>query len=256
MKLEFPSLIYERQGRLACITLNRPHRLNALDYASKWDLKAALAHAAADDEVRVLAFRGEGRAFSSGIDLKDLSDGKIDERNFALWEECLRLIETMDMLCVAFMHGYALGSGVQLALACDLRIATPGTKFGLPAGREGLLPGLSIWRLSQFIGVGRARELALLGHSIEGEEALRIGLISALVPEETREQAFDEWAEKLLGLASDGVRATRRAMNQVLGMQFDQALATYMEYQRQGLASPDFAEAMAAYREKRAPVWR
>jgi enoyl-CoA hydratase/carnithine racemase len=256
MKLEFPSLIYEREGRLASITFNRPERLNAFDYASKWDLKAALTHAAADDEVRVVAFRGAGRAFSAGIDLKDLSSGKIDERNFSLWEDCLRLIETMDKLAVALMHGYALGSGVQLALACDLRVATPSTQFGIPAGREGLLPGLSIWRLAQFIGAGRARELAVLGNLIEGDEALRIGLISALVPDETREQAFQEWTEKLLGLASDGVRATRRAMNQVTGMQFDEAMATYMDYQRQGLASPDFAEAMAAYRGKRMPQWR
>lgn len=256
MKLEFPSLIYERAGRLATITFNRPERLNAFDYASKWDLKAALTHAAADDEVRVLAFRGAGRAFSAGIDLKDLSSGKIDERNFSLWEDCLRLIETMDKLAVALMHGYALGSGVQLALACDLRVATPSTQFGIPAGREGLLPGLSVWRLAQFIGAGRARELAVLGNLIEGEEALRIGLISGLVPDETREQGFQAWTEKLLGLASDGVRATRRAMNQVIGMQFDEAMATYMEYQRKGLASPDFAEAMAAYREKRMPQWR
>jgi enoyl-CoA hydratase/carnithine racemase len=256
MRLEFPSLIYEREGRLATITFNRPERLNAFNYASKWDLKAALTHAAEDEQVRVLAFRGAGRAFSAGIDLKDLSSGKIDERNFSLWEDCLRLIETMDKLAVALIHGYALGSGVQLALACDLRIATPSTKLGIPAGREGLLPGLSIWRLAQFIGAGRARELAVLGHSVEGEEALRIGLISALVPEESREEGFKEWTDKLLSLASDGVRATRRAMNEVMGMRFEEAQATYMDYQRRGLASADFAEAMAAYREKRAPQWR
>jgi enoyl-CoA hydratase/carnithine racemase len=256
MRIEFPSLIYERSGKLATITLNRPERLNAFDYASKWDLKAALTHAAADDGVRVVAFRGAGRAFSSGIDLKDLSSGKIDERNFSLWEECLRLIETMDKLAIALIHGYALGSGVQLALACDLRIATPSTRFGLPAGREGLLPGLSVWRLAKFIGAGRARELSLLGHSIEGEEALRIGLISGLVPDDDCENGFAEWTARLVSLASDGVRATRRAMNEVADMDFDQAFDTYMNYQRQGLASADFAEAMAAYREKRTPVWR
>ena len=256
MHIEFPNLIYQRTGKLATITLNRPERLNAFDYASKWDLKAALTHAAADDSVRVVAFRGAGRTFSSGIDLKDLATGKIDERNFSIWEECLRIIETMDKLAVALMHGYALGSGVQLALACDLRIATPATRFGLPAGREGLLPGLSIWRLAKFIGAGRARELSILGHSIEGEEALRIGLVSALVADDERDKGFAEWTERLVSLASDGVRATRRAMNEVADMDFEQALATYMDYQRQGMASADFAEAMAAYREKRTPNWR
>jgi enoyl-CoA hydratase/carnithine racemase len=256
VRLEFPSLLYERRGRIATITFNRPERLNAFDYASKWNLKAALSHAAADDGVRVVAFRGNGRAFSSGIDLKDLSCGKIDEQNFSLWEDCLRIIETMDKLAIALIHGYALGSGVQLALCCDLRVATPSTKFGIPAGREGLLPGLSIWRLAQFIGAGRARELAILGHSVDGEEALRIGLVSALVPDGERDAGFDEWTDRALGVASDGVRATRRAMNEVVGMNFEQANATYMQYQRKGLASEDFAEAMAAYREKRTPQWR
>ena len=144
-------------------------------------------------------------------------------------------------------------AGVQLALACDLRIATVSTKFGLPAGREGLLPGLSVWRLAKFIGAGRAKELAILGHSINGEEALRIGLVSALVDDDKQEQGFAEWIARLEALASDGVRATKRVMNEVVGMQFDQAFETYMRYQRLGLKSEDFAEAMAAYREKREP---
>ena len=253
MQLDFPNLKYERQGKLATITFNRPERLNAFDYASKWDLKAALTHAQEDQHVRVVALRGAGRAFSSGVDLKDLSTGKIDEHNFSIWEDCLRTIETMDKLAIALIHGYALGSGAQLALACDLRIATVSTKFGLPAGREGLLPGLSVWRLAKFIGAGRAKELAILGHSIDGEEALRIGLVSALVDDDKQEQGFAEWIARLEALASDGVRATKRVMNEVVGMQFDQAFETYMRYQRLGLKSEDFAEAMAAYREKREP---
>ncbi len=256
MIIEFPNIKYEVHGRVATVTLNRPERLNALDYPSKWDLKSALTHAAADDNVRVVAFRGAGRAFSSGIDLKELSTDGIDERNFRLWEECLRIIETMDKIAVALIHGYALGSGVQLAIACDLRISTPSTLFGLPAGREGLLPGLSVWRLARFVGMGRAKDLALLGESINGEEALRIGLVSRLVADKSRESEFDAVIEKIAALSSQGVRATKRAMNEVLAMDYDGALNAYMEYQTQGLASDDFAEAMRAYREKRQPAWK
>ncbi|TFY96605.1 enoyl-CoA hydratase/isomerase family protein [Ramlibacter humi] len=255
MKLEFPNLLYEKQGRVATITLNRPHRLNAQDYPSKWDLKSALTHAACDDEVRVVAFRGNGRAFCAGIDLKELSQGHLDERNFALWEECLRIVETMDKIAVALLHGHVLGSGVQLAIACDLRIATPGTQLGLPAGREGLLPGLSVWRLARFIGLGRALDLALVGDSIDGAEAQRIGLLTALVDEADRDAGFARWIDRAVGLSSYGTRATKRAMRAMVGMDYDEALREYLAHQRSGLASADFAEAMTAYREGRMPRW-
>lgn len=255
MRLEFPNIVYEKQGRVATVTLNRPHRLNAQDYASKWDLKAALTHAACDDEVRVVAFRGNGRAFCAGIDLKELSQGHLDERNFELWEECLRIVETMDKVAVALLHGHVLGSGVQLAIACDLRIATPGTQLGLPAGREGLLPGLAVWRLARFIGLGRALDLALVGDSIDGTEAHRIGLLTALVDESERDAGFAQWIERASALSSYGARATKRAMRAMAGMDYDEALRGYLAHQRKGLASADFAEAMAAYREGRMPQW-
>ena len=256
MRIEYPNLTYEVRDRIATVTLNRPERLNAQDYPSKWDLKSALVHAAEDERVRLVVFRGAGRAFCSGIDLKELSSRKIDERNFVLWEDSLRIVESMDKIAVALIHGYALGSGVQLAIACDLRIATPTTQFGLPAGREGLLPGLSVWRLAKFVGMGRAKELALLGDSIDGREALRIGLVSKLVSDENLEAEFADWVEKIAALSSEGVRATKRAMNELATMDYDDALTAYMGYQRKGLASDDFAEAMLAYREKRAPRWK
>jgi len=255
MRIEYPNLVYETEGRLATITLNRPQRLNAQDYASKWDLKSALTHAACDDGVRVVAFRGNGRAFCAGIDLKELSQGKLDERNFALWEECLRMVETMDKLAVALVHGHVLGSGVQLAIACDLRIGTPSTQLGLPAGREGLLPGMAVWRLARFVGLGRALDLALVGDSIDGTEAQRIGLLTAVVPDAERDAGFRQWIERAVGIASQGTRATKRAMREMVGLDYEPALQRYLEHQRRGLASADFAEAMAAYREQRVPRW-
>ena len=180
VRREFEHLIYASADKLATITFSRPERMNAMSYPAKQDFKAALELAAADSTVRVLVLRGEGRAFCTGIDLKDLSTGKIGFENFALWEECLRLVETMDKIVIALMHGYALGGGLQLGLACDLRIGTPSAKYGLPAAKEGLLPGLAVWRLAKFVGMGRAKELALWGDPIDGAEALRIGLVTRL----------------------------------------------------------------------------
>lgn len=255
MHREFDHLIYASADKLATITFNRPERLNAMSYPAKHDLKAALELAAGDASVRVLAMRGEGRAFCTGIDLKDLSTGKIGADNFALWEECLRMIETMDKVVIALMHGYSLGGGVQLGLACDLRVGTPASKFGLPAAKEGLLPGLAVWRLAKFIGMGRAKEMALWGEPIDGTEALRIGLVTRLVSDENRDAEFDALVAKTVANSSQGARATKRAMNLTATADFDAALSLYMEFQRQGLASDDFAEAMRAYREKRDARW-
>lgn len=255
MRRDFDTLIYTAEGKLATIRFNRPQRLNAMSLEARHDFKAALDLAAADPALRVLALRGEGRAFCTGIDLKDLSEGRLNEASFALWEECLRLIETMDKVVIALMHGYALGGGLQLGLACDLRIGTPVSQYGLPAGREGLVPGLAIWRLARCIGMGRAKEMALWGDSIDGSEAQRIGLLTRLVSDEQRDAEFDALVEKTVAYASQGTRATKRAMNRVADLGFDEALATYLDFQRKGLASADFAEAMAAYREKRDARW-
>ncbi len=255
MRREFEHLVYTSEGKLSTILFNRPERLNAMSYPAKHDFKAALELVASDDSVRVLALRGQGRAFCTGIDLKDLSTGKIGEHNFRLWEECLRLIETMDKLVIALMHGYALGGGVQLGLACDIRIGTPTAKFGLPAAKEGLLPGLAVWRLARFVGVGRAKEMALWGEPIDGTEALRIGLVTRLVSDENRDAEFDAYVEKTVANASQGARATKRAMNLVSTADFEAALELYMDFQSKGLASEDFAEAMRAYREKRDASW-
>jgi enoyl-CoA hydratase/carnithine racemase len=252
---EFEHLLYTSADKLATITFNRPERLNAMSFPAKHDFKAALELAAGDDTVRVLALRGQGRAFCTGIDLKDLSTGKIGADNFALWEQCLRLIETMDKLVIALMHGYALGGGVQLGLACDLRVGTPTSRYGLPAAKEGLLPGLAVWRLAKCIGMGRAKELALWGEPIDGTEALRIGLVTRLVPDEQRDAEFDALVARTVAGASQGARATKRAMNLVATADFEAALAIYMDLQRQGLGSADFAEAMSAYREKRNANW-
>lgn len=255
MRKEFEHLIYSTEGKLATILFNRPERMNAMSRAAKRDLKAALELASADPEARVLALRGEGRAFCTGIDLKELSTETVEAHNFALWEDCLRLIEGMDKIVIALMHGYALGGGVQLGLACDLRIGTPTSKFGLPAAKEGLVPGLAVWRLARFIGMGRAKEMVLWGETIDGAEALRIGLVTRLVSDEHRDAEFDALVEKTVAYASQGARASKRAMNQVAMMDFDAALEVYLDFQRRGLASKDFAEAMQAYREKRDAQW-
>lgn len=191
-----PSVLYEVRDGVATITLNRPDLLNALDH----DLAAQLADhaeaAAKDPNVWVVVLRGKGRAFCSGMDRKALSAGKIGEAFYRHWIRGLNCLEDMDKLVVAVLHGYSIGGGLQLAVACDLRLATDDAVLGLGATRHGLIPDGSVLRLARIIGLGRAKELTLLNDHIGPAAALAMGLVNWVVPAAQVDAKLSEIVEK------------------------------------------------------------
>ena len=179
MNLE--TMRYESDGDLIRLTLNRPHVLNAVNYQGTVELHQA-AQAIHDDPIaRAVIIRGDGRAFCTGIDLKELAAGETPQAYFYHWDRALRLLELSDKLALCAMQGYALGGGLQLPLACDIRIATSDCQLGLPAAKEGFIPGLGTYRLPRYIGLGRAKRMALSGENVDGSEALHIGLVDYVV---------------------------------------------------------------------------
>lgn len=178
MKLQ--RMTYESDGDIIRLTLNRPEVLNAMDYRAVLELHQAAQAIVDDPTARVAVIRGRGRAFCTGIDLKELQAGATPPAYFEEWELALRCLEQADKLVLCGMQGYALGGGLQLPLACDLRIATPGCVLGLPAAQEGFIPGLGTRRLPRYIGLGRAKRMALSGETVDGAEAQRIGLVDYL----------------------------------------------------------------------------
>ena len=134
---DYETIIYENDGRRARITFNRPHILNAVAMTGAREFDRLAAEIADDTDIRIVTIAGTGRAFSTGIDLKDLAAGLIDDSYFDLWDRALRRFETMDKLVICLIHGYALGGGLQLALAADIRVSTPSARLGLPAIKEG-----------------------------------------------------------------------------------------------------------------------
>jgi len=255
MRVQFENLTVVKQGKLARITFHREERLNAFAYPGVRDLDAAARLVFDDTDLRVVALIGQGRAFSTGIDLKELAAGNIDDRYFQHWDQAIRQFETMDKLVISLMHGYSVGGGLQLGLACDLRISTPKSKFSLPAVKEGLIPGLGTFRLARYIGLGRAKALSLWGEFIEGEEALRIGLVDKLVSDDRPHDEFEPYIEKTLAMASQGARYTKHCIAMMSDMDWQEAMELYMELQRKGLSSADFREAMEAYKANRSPKW-
>ncbi len=255
-QLEFESMHLEKKGKLAWLTFTRQRYLNAMSNEATIQINHMAMALREDPDVRVLIIRGEGRAFSTGIDLKQYAAGKIDMSYHHRWEKALRIFETMDALVVVGMHGYCLGGALQLALACDIRVSTASCQIGLPAIRESLIPGLSTWRLPRYLGMGRAKKLILGGENIGGEEALRIGLVDHLVPEEDFFARLDRIGQKYLEACSTGTRMGKRLINQAFDLGYNEALEEYFRLQERSQFSLDAIEAQRAYREKRDPRWQ
>ena len=255
MSGDYETLIYAKEGTRARLTFNRPEILNAVAMTGAREFDDLAARIADDDGIRIVTITGAGRAFSTGIDLKDLAVGLIDDSYFDLWDRALRRFETMDKLVLCLIHGYALGGGLQLALAADIRVCTPSAKLGLPAIKEGLIPGLGTLRLARYIGLGRAKKLIITGEMIDGTEGERIGMVDYLVSEDSAEAEFEEIVARIAAVTSQGCRLSKDMLNSCFDLDFETFFSLYKERQFRATSSDDFREAMTAYREKRAPNW-
>lgn len=255
MEAELDTVKVKKDGKIATVTLNRPERLNANSHEMARDLDAVSQLLDGDKDVRLVVIEGAGRAFSAGIDLKELPKDNIDIEMMPPWENGLRRFETMDALVISLIHGYAIGGGLQIALASDIRVCTPDAELGLTAIEESILPGLGTWRLPRYIGLGRAMKMNTLGNYIDGEEARRIGLVDHLVDEETRHEELDEIIEDYMAGNSLGARNTKHATNAAFDHNYEEFMDLYLELQREAMSSEDFDEAMAALREDREPEW-
>lgn len=252
----YETLEFRKDGSHASLRFARPERLNAVAQRGAEELLDVAQRIAKDDSLRTVSISGRGKAFSTGIDLKDLAAGAIDPGYFDLWERALRVFETMDKLVFCLIHGYALGGGLQLALAADVRVSTPDAQLGLPAIKEGLIPGLGTWRLARYIGLGRAKSMILRGNMIDGAEALRIGLVDHLVDGPSPGAAFEDLLADYSQANSAGCRYAKGLVADCFDRSFGVFCASYLALQRRALTTPDFSEAMTAYRENRPAVWR
>ena len=190
------SVRYEVKSGVATLALNRPAVLNALDHDMVARFADCVEGAEKDPDVWVVVVRGAGRAFCSGMDRNALSAGHIGDAFYRHWIRALNCLEDMDKLVVGVLHGYSIGGGLQLAVACDLRLASDDAVLGLGATRHGLVPDGSILRLARIIGMGRAKELTLLNDHVTPEAALAMGLVNWVVPASQLDAKLSEIVEK------------------------------------------------------------
>jgi enoyl-CoA hydratase len=254
--LKLDDMCLEKKGKQAWVTFTRESHLNAVSNNGTVELNRVAMAIREDPDIRLVVIRGQGRAFCTGIDLKELSADRLDMSYHQRWEKALRVFEQMEKIVVAGMHGYCLGGGLQLALACDIRASTPGCQIGLPAIRECLIPGLATWRLPRYIGWGRAKKLILGGQNISGEQAASIGLVDHLIPDEDFFSHLDQVAANYLAACSTGSRLSKSLANHAFDMGYDEFFKFYLELQERTQYSPDGEEGKQAYREKREPRWQ
>jgi 2-(1,2-epoxy-1,2-dihydrophenyl)acetyl-CoA isomerase len=247
----------EVDSPVATITLDRPEALNALTIPMKVALLGALPRLAADRSVRAVILTGAGRAFCAGQDLAERDEpdaAPLDVELRERYNPIVRALRSMDQPVIAAVNGVAAGAGASLAFACDLRIAAEEARFVLAFGRIGLVPDSgATWFLPRLIGAARAAEIALVGDPIDAAEAVRIGLVSRVVPGVSLAAEARALADRLAEGAPLAASLTKGALRRSWSIDLDQALEDEAMLQGIAGASADHAEGLAAFREKRPP---
>ena len=255
----FETITYEERGGVGTITLARPEKRNALTLAMFGELAEAAELAGRDESARVVVLRGRGPSFCAGIDVTELASLATatadDVRALATTAQRPFLtLATMHKPTVAVIQGHALGGGLQLALACDLRIAALDASFAALEIRFGLVPDLGgPHRLVALVGPALAHELVWTGRRVNGEEAVRIGLVNRAVPAEELDEAADELVRSLAAAPPITIRLAKRLVEEGAGQDMEEHLAAAREAQVAAAASEDQREAIAAYLESRDP---
>jgi len=243
-----------KNGHVGIVTMNRPEALNALSKAVFADFGKALDVVEQDDDIFCVIITGQGRSFIAGADIGEMATMNVEE-GLAFSELGNSLLMRVDMFpkpTIAAVNGFALGGGCEMALACDIRVASEKAKFGQPEVGLGIIPGFSgTYRLPKLIGQGYAKEMIYTGKVIRADEALRIGLVNAIYePEELMDKAI-EMAQMMLKNAPVAIRLAKQSINEGYDLNADAAIALENKLFGQCFATADQKEGMDAFLNKR-----
>jgi cyclohexa-1,5-dienecarbonyl-CoA hydratase len=250
-------IVFQKDKGVARLVLNRSP-LNVLNIAMMREINAALETLSDDEAIKVLVFEAaEGsKAFSAGVDIADHTADRVEEM-IKVFHSIFRSLDRLEVPTVAVVGGAALGGGCELALFCDMVIASEGASFGQPEIQVGVFPPIAAVALPGIIGPKKALEMVLIGDRIRAAEAARLGLVNKVVPPEELRTAADEFVSKLAGLSGAVLRLTKRAVRLGSSAPFAEGLTAVEElYLGPLMATEDAHEGLAAFLERRAPVWK
>jgi cyclohexa-1,5-dienecarbonyl-CoA hydratase len=253
----FEHIRFDVSDGVARLTLNKPP-LNVLNIAMMREINSALEGLGDDPSVKVLVFEAaEGsKAFSAGVDVSEHTADMVEEM-IEVFHRIFRLLDGLEAPTVAVVGGAALGGGCELVLFCDMVIASEKASFGQPEIQVGVLPPIAVVALPEIVGPKKALEMVLTGDRIRAAEAERLGLVNRVVPPEELQAAADEFVGKLAKLSGAVLRLTKRAVRLGSAGDFIEGLAAVEElYLGPLMAAEDAHEGLAAFMEKRSPVWK
>lgn len=257
--MEFKNLIIQREGNIRIVKINNPQSMNALNSEVLSELDQAFYVIGNDPQTNVVILTGEGRAFVAGADISQMSTMNAAQgKDFGVQgSKVFRKIELLPKPVIAAINGFALGGGCELALACDIRIASAKAKIGQPEVGLGITPGFSgTQRLPRIVGEGRAKELIYTAKAITADEAFRIGLVNKVVePEQLMDEAM-ALAKTIAKNAPIAVRFSKEAVNRGMQTDIDTAIAIENDLFALCFSTEDQKEGMKAFFEKRPAEWK
>ena len=257
--MEYKNITLEKESHVALIKINRPKALNALNSETLRELDCRIQEVAEDNEIYAVIITGEGKAFVAGADIAEMQQLNAQKgKEFGrLGNKVFRKLEKLNKPVIAAVNGFALGGGCELAMACDIRIASSKAKFAQPEAGLGITPGFGgTQRLARIVGEGRAKELIYTCSMINAEEAYRIGLVNKIVEPEALLGEAKAMAEKIAKNAPIAVSECKEAITMGIQMDIESALEYESEAFGMCFATEDQKEGMTAFLEKRDKVFK
>jgi len=250
-----PMIHLTLDGAVARLTLDRPP-LNVLTIAMLREMARTVAEVAAADEVSVLVIEGKGKAFCAGVDVADHTEDRVPEM-LEVFHGALSRIEELEVPVVAAVHGACLGGGMELALACDLVLASEDARLGQPEVRLGVLPPYAAVVLPGRIGRGTAFDLVLTGRTLHAAEARDAGLVQHVFPRDVFADEVAEYVGRLASLSAPVLKLAKRALATGLSLPPEEALRVVEDlYRNELMGLEDAREGLSAFMERRSPVWK
>jgi enoyl-CoA hydratase len=257
--MQYQNLIVEKRGKVGVVTVNRPDKLNALNVQTRLELLAAFNALGTDDEVRVVVITGAGdKAFIAGADIGEFA-GKsaLEEREIMRNSRAFDAMEDFPKPVIAMINGYALGGGCELAMACDIRIASAKARLGQPEIKLGIIPGGGgTQRLPRLVGEGKAMELILTGDMIDASEACSLGLVNHVFAPEELEAKTMEMAGRIAEMSPVALRLAKQAVKTAARTDLRTGLESESDLFALAFTSEDKEEGIRAFLEKRKPDFR
>ena len=251
--MTYKYLCISTENQICTLKISNPSQLNALNSSLLKELDEAVGEIETNQDIRVLIITGEGRSFVAGADISEMADlDSIAAGEFAFsGASVFRKIELLPIPVIAAINGFALGGGCELALACDIRIASENAKLGQPEVSLGITPGFSgTVRLSRIVGVAKAKELIYTGKVIDASEAFSIGLLNKVYTAETLMDEVNKMAEKIAGNAPIAVRNAKRSINDSVDLSADVAIKNEMRLFASCFSSEDQKDGMKSFLNK------